>query len=135
MIISFLPRYLFEVIAFGGIVGIIISLLSTNTLSNANTILPIMSLYVMAGYRLMPALQQIYADVTELRFIGPALDLMFKDLNSLKPYSYDKDKSSLSLIESISNSKSKSVANSGIIFGRTNFQSPFLIAAFTNPTG
>ena len=81
-IISFLPRYLFEVIAFGGIVGIIISLLSTNTLNNANTILPIISLYVMAGYRLMPALQQIYSGFTNIKFNLPAFEALVHDFSS-----------------------------------------------------
>ena len=81
-IISFLPRYLFEVIAFGGIVGIIISLLSTNTLNNANTILPIISLYVMAGYRLMPALQQIYSGLSDIKFNHPAFEALVLDFSS-----------------------------------------------------
>ena len=29
-------------------------------------VLPIVALYAFAGYRLMPALQSIYADITEL---------------------------------------------------------------------
>ena len=57
----------------------------------------IVALYAFAGYRLMPALQSIYADITELRFVGPALDMMFNDLKSLQEYSYDNNKSSLSL--------------------------------------
>ena len=32
----------------------------------------------------MPALQSIYADITELRFVGPALDMMFNDLKVCK---------------------------------------------------
>ena len=81
-VIGFLPRYLFEVIAFGGIVGIIISLLSTNTLNNADTILPLISLYVMAGYRLMPALQQIYSGFTNIKFNHPAFEILVRDFSS-----------------------------------------------------
>jgi ABC-type multidrug transport system fused ATPase/permease subunit len=81
-IISYLPRYLFEVIAFGGIVGIIISLLSTTTLANAKTILPVISLYVMAGYRLMPALQQIYSGVTNIKFNHSAFETLVLEFSS-----------------------------------------------------
>ena len=81
-IIAFLPRYLFEVIAFGGIVGIIISLLSTTTLANAKTILPVISLYVMAGYRLMPALQQIYSGVTNIKFNHSAFETLVLEFSS-----------------------------------------------------
>jgi len=81
-IIAFLPRYLFEVIAFGGIVGIIILLISTNTLNNANTIMPIISLYVMAGYRLMPALQQIYSGLSNIKFNHSAFEALVLDFSS-----------------------------------------------------
>jgi len=47
--------------------------------------LAIIVLYAFAGYRLMPALQQIYNAVTQLRFVGPALDALHADLTSLKP--------------------------------------------------
>ncbi len=48
------------------------------------SILPIISLYAFAGYRLIPALQQIYRSSTQLRFVGPALDVLYNDLSSLK---------------------------------------------------
>ena len=81
-VISFLPRYLFEVVAFGGIVGIIISLISTNTLSDAKTIMPVLTLYVMAGYRLMPALQQIYSGFANVKFNLPAFETLVRDFSS-----------------------------------------------------
>ena len=46
--------------------------------------LPIIALYAFAAYRLMPALQQIYGAFTQLRFAGPALEALHKDLNSLQ---------------------------------------------------
>ena len=47
-------------------------------------VIPIMSLYAFAGYRLMPALQGIYGSISQLRFITPALDALHKDLINLK---------------------------------------------------
>jgi len=41
--------------------------------------------YAFAGYRLMPALQQIYGAVTQLKFAGPALNALHTDLMGLKP--------------------------------------------------
>ena len=49
-----------------------------------DTILPILSLYVFAGYRLMPAIQQIYSSVTKIVFNGPSIDKLYKDLKNLK---------------------------------------------------
>ena len=81
-IISQLPRYFLEAIAFGGLI-IISSVLVING-KGFNNIIPILSLYVFAGYRLIPALQQIYGSLTQLNFSQPALYSLNKDLMSLK---------------------------------------------------
>ena len=47
-------------------------------------ILPIMSLYVFAAYRLMPALQQIYVSFSKLTFVGPSLEKVFEDIQNIK---------------------------------------------------
>ena len=49
--ISLLPRYMIEAIAFGGILLIILYLIGRS--ENFNEILPILSLFAFAGYRLM----------------------------------------------------------------------------------
>ena len=83
MVISALPRYILEAIAFGGVLLMILYLMSqTGTFNSA---LPIVSLYVFAGYRLMPAVQKIYESFTQLTFISPALDKLYLDLKNLKP--------------------------------------------------
>jgi len=81
-IISQLPRYFFEAIAFGGILLIILyTMAKTSSLNNS---LPIISLYIFAGYRLMPAFQQLYTGLNKLVYIGPSIDKIYEDLNSLK---------------------------------------------------
>lgn len=45
----------------------------------------IIALYAFPGYRLMPALQQIYGAVTQLRFTGPAFNPLHPKLMSLQP--------------------------------------------------
>lgn len=80
-VIGQLPRYALEAIAFGGMLLVMIHLLAkTGSFASA---LPIITLYAFAGYRLMPALQQIYTAFTQLRFSGPALDALHQDLISL----------------------------------------------------
>jgi ABC-type multidrug transport system fused ATPase/permease subunit len=73
-----LPRYLLEIIAFGGItvVAIILFLDSGDT----SKTIPVMSLYAMAGYRLMPALQQIYSGVTTIKYNFHSIDVLSSDL-------------------------------------------------------
>jgi len=81
-VISQLPRFVLEAIAFGGMLLVILYLMAkSGSFAGA---LPILTLYAFAGYRLMPALQQIYRAFTQLRFAGPALDALHQDLNSLQ---------------------------------------------------
>ena len=47
-------------------------------------ILPKITFYAFAGYRLMPALQQVYRAGVQLRFIEPAIDALNNDLNNLR---------------------------------------------------
>jgi ATP-binding cassette, subfamily B, bacterial PglK len=76
------PRFALEAIAFGGMLLLILYLMArSGSFAGA---LPIIALYAFAGYRLMPALQQIYDAFTQLRFAGPALDALHQDLSSLQ---------------------------------------------------
>ncbi len=78
-IISMLPRYLLEVIAFGGIISIVIFLINSGVATE--NIIPIVAIYAMAGYRLLPALQQIYSGLTSIKFTLPAFDILASDLS------------------------------------------------------
>jgi len=82
IIISQLPRFALEAIAFGGLMLVILYLMSRS--NSFADVLPIVTLYAFAGYRLMPALQQIYTSLTQLRFAGSAVDALHHDLTSLK---------------------------------------------------
>ena len=89
-VISHLPRFALEAITFGGMLLVVLYLMvQSGTFTNA---VPVIALYAFAGYRLMPALQQIYTSLTTLRFVGPALDAMHKDIKNLKQLSSSKQK-------------------------------------------
>lgn len=79
-----IPRFFMEIIAFGGIIILILYLMSKG--GNFNDIIPIITLYVFAGYRLMPALQQIYYATAQIRFAKKALNTLHSDLKNLKNY-------------------------------------------------
>ena len=53
--------------------------------------LPVISLYVFAGYRLMPALQQIYNSINAITFVTPSIDKLYDDIKSLKSYDFEKN--------------------------------------------
>jgi ATP-binding cassette subfamily C protein len=72
------PRYFLEVLAFGGILGVTLYLFINE--GNLQTALPILSLYAVAGYRLLPALQKVFSAAANLRHNLPILDKLYPDL-------------------------------------------------------
>jgi len=78
--IASIPRYALEVITFGTILSATLYLLITRgTLQEA---IPVLGLYVFAGYRLMPAFSQIFSGVTAVRFNTAALNNLYDELVS-----------------------------------------------------
>jgi ATP-binding cassette, subfamily B, bacterial PglK len=78
-----IPRYALEVVAFGGLLAIVLVLLASR--EGLGEILPLFALFAFAGYRLMPALQNIFSDVTIIRFHAAALDVLYQDLGPYDP--------------------------------------------------
>ena len=83
VIVSQLPRYALEAIAFGGMILVILYLIALKGAFLGAV--PIIALYAFAGYRLMPALQRIYQSYAEVRFSLPAIDSLYEDLKNLSP--------------------------------------------------
>ena len=76
-VIAQLPRYALETISFSGILLVVMYLLSRG--ERGANLAPLLALYAFAGYRLMPALQQLFASITSLRFHAPSLDVLYRD--------------------------------------------------------
>ncbi len=99
-VIGKLPRYAIEAVAFGGMLLIVLYLISKS--ENFTDAVPVIALYVFAGYRLLPAVQQIYISTTQIRSTLPALDALYKNIASLdkakKNVSTDKLKLTNSII-------------------------------------
>ena len=81
-VIQQLPRFALEIVAFGGIMLLI--LYQMKQTGNLNSALPVISLYVFAGYRLMPSLQQIYGSFSKFDFIIPSINKIHDDFINLK---------------------------------------------------
>jgi ABC-type multidrug transport system fused ATPase/permease subunit len=81
-IIKEVPRYVLEAIAFGGMLLMVLVLLSMGE-GGLSEILPTLGLFAFAGSRLFPALQQVYRDMSALRFGIPALDAIHDDLTKV----------------------------------------------------
>ena len=81
-VINIMPRFALEAIAFGGLLLMILYMMAMN--DDFEAVLPTIALYAFAGYRLMPALQQIYEGFSKLKFSTPAVKKLHSDLTKLK---------------------------------------------------
>lgn len=80
--IASLPRYAMESIAFGGILLILLYLLSVRR--DINQALPLIALYAVAGYRLLPAIQQVFGGMAQLRFSLSSLANLHREFEALQ---------------------------------------------------
>lgn len=80
-ILNLLPRFIMEGLSFGGILLLILYLMSKK--GSFENSLPIISLYAFAGYRLLPAFQQIYGALSQIRVIGPAVDKLYEEYSNI----------------------------------------------------
>ena len=76
-----IPRLSLEGMAFGGMILIILYFMSVG--KNISDILPIITLYAFAGYRLLPAVQKIYISLTHLRLVVPTINSLYEDFKNL----------------------------------------------------
>ncbi len=97
-VLGVLPKYFIEIVAIGGIFTIIISLIITD--SDLLIYLPTISLFVVAAYRVLPLLQQIFVNITSMKFYAPSIDILdkIKDFPIIENYD---EKKSLSFKKSI----------------------------------
>lgn len=82
-VISELPRYALEALAFGGMIALILILLSTSD-SGLGGVLPVLGLFAMAGLRMLPAIQNIYHSAAKLRVGLAVLTVVHDDLLNLE---------------------------------------------------
>jgi ATP-binding cassette, subfamily B, bacterial PglK len=73
-----LPRFALEITAFGGILMIVIFLIGQG--EQTAQMVPLLALYAFAGYRLMPALQQLFGAVSQLRFGFASLERVYDEM-------------------------------------------------------
>ena len=82
------PRYLIELVAFGAVIFLVLYLLATHE-GNLGTILPVLSVYALAGFKLLPAFQQIYSSVSLMRGNIAAFEAIRRDLEESRGAEHD----------------------------------------------
>ncbi len=78
--VEMFPRYAFETISFGAI--LFITVYTVVIRKEHQMVVPLVGLYALAAYRFMPALQQIYQDIANIRASLPALEMVYRDFIS-----------------------------------------------------
>jgi ATP-binding cassette, subfamily B, bacterial PglK len=85
--ISMIPRPAIETIAVSGIMLIaLVMVMQDRPIAN---IIPVLTLFAAALYRLMPSIQQITQMLTDLRYHLPSVNPIYDDLTELKPFIKD----------------------------------------------
>lgn len=87
--ISQVPRYFMELVSFGAMIVLVLIVVKLHG-SNLGTVLPILGVYALAAFKLLPALQQIYSSVAQIKGNLAAFEAIKEDLTqSLINKKYD----------------------------------------------
>lgn len=76
-----LPKFIIESISFGAI--LILALVLLMTQEDIRSVVPILSIYALAGYKLLPTMQQIYKSISSLSGHGAVAGIIRKQLDSI----------------------------------------------------
>ena len=77
----FVPRYVIETLGVVGMLSVALHLLVRDR--DIGYALPLLALYAFAAYRLLPALQNIFASFAQIRFNLPSLHLLHEEMKAL----------------------------------------------------
>jgi ABC-type multidrug transport system fused ATPase/permease subunit len=83
-IISIIPGFAIQAIAFGGILIVLMYLLISQG-GNLLAVIPIMGMFALCALRLLPTLSLVYQSLTKMKSGKPALDILFKDIFEVVP--------------------------------------------------
>ncbi|WP_404475109.1 ABC transporter ATP-binding protein/permease [Vreelandella venusta] len=73
------PRFAIELVAFGSVIVLVLYLLNLYE-GNLGAILPALSIYALAGFKMLPGFQKIYTSITKIRGNLAAYDAIRDDL-------------------------------------------------------
>ncbi|WP_319475418.1 ABC transporter ATP-binding protein [Marispirochaeta aestuarii] len=125
-IITTLPRYIIEAIALGLVIMLVVIL--TVSGGKMSEIIPLVSIYAYAGFRLMPALRILFKNAGTIRAAGPIIQALYDDIH----YNTDDVEMSRSEAEKLQEtgerlSFKKEIALTNIRFSYPSSPSPVLI--------
>ncbi|WP_201545996.1 ABC transporter ATP-binding protein [Psychrobacter sp. H7-1] len=81
--ISLVPRFFVELLAFGAMISLVLVLIKSYD-GNLGQVLPVLAIYALACFKLLPALQQIYSSITQIKGNSAAFEAVKEDLKQSK---------------------------------------------------
>ncbi|MFK3868317.1 ABC transporter ATP-binding protein [Psychrobacter faecalis] len=81
--ISLVPRFFVELLAFGAMISLVLVLIKSYD-GNLGQVLPVLAIYALACFKLLPALQQIYSSITQIKGNSAAFEAVKEDLQQSK---------------------------------------------------
>ena len=85
-IVASIPHYAIQAVIFGGMLGVVLFMIKQH--GDFNESLPFIALFAFAGYRLIPAFQDIFSNLTMVRFTIPVLNSLHQEINHMENYEY-----------------------------------------------
>ena len=77
--IAHIPRYFMELVAFGSVISLVLYLIASHQ-GQLGAVLPILSVYALAGFKLLPAFQNIYFSIAGIKGNISAFESIKQDL-------------------------------------------------------
>ena len=81
-VVAEMPSLVMQGVIFGGMLAVLVYLIGVH--GDVGSALPVIGVFAVAGYRLMPALQAIYKSISQIRFALPSLEVLRRDLLALE---------------------------------------------------
>lgn len=88
--LSQVPRYFMELLAFGALLTLVLYLIRAYD-GGISEIFPILAIYAVAGLKLLPSFQQIYAHLAQIKGNISAFDAIKSDLLSSRSCNFNSD--------------------------------------------
>jgi ABC-type multidrug transport system fused ATPase/permease subunit len=78
-----IPRYIIEAFAFGGVILLAVFLTLTQQagpVAAGGSVIPLLGIFALAGYRMLPAAQAVYRGLAEIRFSAAVIETLKQEL-------------------------------------------------------
>ena len=81
-VVGVLPKFLIEIVAVGGLVIFVLAQLALGR--ELESLAPVVGVLGLAGYRMLPAVQIVFQQLTAIQYTRPVLDRLYEDLMDVK---------------------------------------------------